>query len=245
MEAASGQHRRTGVDDDRGGKLRGRPRSRVRHRVARALLVVLVGLCAGCGSRAARFPLHVIDAVIPREGRTHAILVNGGGRPETNYQSHLQHVKGVLALLETNGVRAADIVIFSGDGADPAADLATRERFTEPDVWLLPQTTVGSTLHPLTLVDSAVDGMTLRPARKDALRAWFATDGVRLRRGDTLLFYVTDHGRKNGADLANNSIVLWGEELSVTELQVQPHRPPRPCLRPGGHEPQVPRSPRL
>lgn len=194
------------------------PRSRVRQRVARALLVVLVGLCAGCGTRAARFPLHVVDAVIPREGRTYAILVNGGGRPETNYQSHLQHVKGVLALLETNGVRAQDIVIFSGDGADPAADLATRERSTEPDFWLLPQTTVGNTLHPLTLVDSAVDGMTLRPARKDALRAWFATDGVRLRRGDTLLFYVTDHGRKNSADLANNSIVLWGEELSVTEL---------------------------
>ena len=42
---------------------------------------------------------------------------------------------------------------------------------------------------------------------------------MRLGRGDTLLFYVTDHGRRNEQDLANNKIVLWGEELSVAELR--------------------------
>jgi len=38
------------------------------------------------------------------------------------------------------------------------------------------------------------------------------------RRGDTLLFYVTDHGDKNEEDLTNNTITLWGEKLSVSEL---------------------------
>ncbi len=175
-------------------------------------------LAGGCTSGVARLPLKAVDAVIPREGRTYALLLNGGGRPAINYRSHLQHVKGVLELLRANGVRSEDIGVFSGDGADPAADLATREQTAGPEFWLIPQATVRA-LFPITYVDSVVDGVTLRPARKDALRAWFAQQGVRLRRGDTLLFYVTDHGHKNAQDLTNNTIVLWGEELTVTELR--------------------------
>src|SRR5207247_1591743 len=42
----------------------------------------------------------------------------------------------------------------------------------------------------------------------------------RLRPGDTLLVYVTDHGSKNDKDTADNRIVLWGEKesISVKEL---------------------------
>lgn len=174
-------------------------------------------LAAGCSSRVVRAPIRAMDAVIPRTGGLHAVLVNGGGRPEINYQSHLQHVKGMVELLEADGVRREDITIFSGDGADAAVDLATREHAAEADYWLIPQ---GVALRPpIVYVNSAVDGMPLHPARKDALRAWFQDQGARLRRGDTLLFYVTDHGRKNDQDLSNNTIVLWGEDLSVTELR--------------------------
>ena len=186
-----------------------------RPRVVRWVGVAL--LAAGCSSRAVRAPIRAIDAIVPHTGRTHVVLLNGGGRPETNYQSHLQHVKGMVELLETNGIRRADVTIFSGDGTDPAADLATRERASEPDSWLIPKTT--ALRPPIVYVNSSVDGIALQPARKDALRAWFQDQGAGLRRGDTLLFYVTDHGHKNANDLSNNSIVLWGEELSVTELR--------------------------
>src|SRR5262249_14603112 len=36
---------------------------------------------------------------------------------------------------------------------------------------------------------------------------------------DTLLLYVTDHGEQNKKDLANNTIVLWHESLSVDQLR--------------------------
>jgi len=174
-------------------------------------------LVAGCSSPAARAPIKAIDAIIPRTGHTYAVLLNGGGRAEINYQSHLQHVKGMAELLQANGVRREDITIFSADGADPAADLATREQPTDTDDWLIPQAT--ALRPPVVYVNSAVDGIALQPARKDALRAWFETRGVRLRRNDTLLLYVTDHGHKNAEDLSNNAIVLWGEELTVWELR--------------------------
>jgi thiol-disulfide isomerase/thioredoxin len=186
-----------------------------RRQVARWAGVLL--LVAGCSSRVVRVPIRAIDAVLPHTPRTHAVLLNGGGRPEINYQSHLQHVKGMVQLLEADGVRPQDIVIFSGDGADPKADLATRESATEAAYWLIPQTT--ALRPPIVYVNSVVDGITLHPARKDALRAWFEDSGSSLRRGDTLLFYVTDHGHKNAQDLNNNSIVLWGEDLSVAELR--------------------------
>ena len=177
----------------------------------------LLLLAAGCSSRAVRTPLRAIDAVIPHTGRTHAVLINGGGRPEINYQSHLQHVQGMVELLQADGIRREDITIFSGDGSDPAADLATREQSTEVDFWLIPQST--PLRPPIVYINSTVDGLQLQPARKEALRAWFNDQGARLRHGDTLLFYVTDHGHRNNQDLANNSIVLWGEELSVSELR--------------------------
>jgi thiol-disulfide isomerase/thioredoxin len=186
-----------------------------RRRVWRWISVLL--LVAGCSSRAARVPIRAIDAVIPRTGRTYAVLLNGGGRPQINYQSHLQHVKGMVHLLETKGVRPEDITIFSGDGADPTADLATRERSVEADYWLIPRST--ALRPPIVYVNSTVEGSKLQPARKDALRAWFEDTGAGLRRGDTLLFYVTDHGHKNATDLTNNAIVLWGEDLSVIELR--------------------------
>jgi thiol-disulfide isomerase/thioredoxin len=177
----------------------------------------IVLLAAGCSSRPMRTPIRAIDAVIPHTPHTYAVLVNGGGRPEVNYQSHLQHVQGMVELLEANGMRREDITVFSGDGSDPALDLATRERSTEADYWLIPQYT--PLRPPIVFVNSAVDGIQLQAARKDTLRAWFDTQGAGLRHGDTLLFYVTDHGHRNDQDLANNTIVLWGEELSVTELR--------------------------
>ncbi len=155
----------------------------------------------------------------PTAARVYAVLLNGGGRREINYRSHLQHVRTLVALLATAGVPRERITIFSADGDDPAADLATREDEPARGAWLLPGRVAGPLGPQIDYVSSSVDGYTLRPARLDALRAWFAADGTRLRPGDTLLFYVTDHGDKNEKDTTNNSITLWGEALSVSDLQ--------------------------
>src|SRR6185369_6294480 len=130
--------------------------------------------------------------------------------PVINFQSHLTHVRTLVDFLLANGVPADDVAIFSGDGSDPAADLATRSADHDPDAWLLPWP-IAHRLRPIRYVDSQVNGFTLHPATKAALRDWFAQNGHQLGAGDTLLLYVTDHGEQNKQDLTNNTIVLWHE----------------------------------
>ena len=155
---------------------------------------------------------------VTRLGQFKAVLINGGGKPAINFQSHLTHVRTMVDFLRANDVAANDIAIFSSDGADPAADLATRDDATEPDAWLLPGA-IAHRLRPVRTVDSTVAGFELHPATREALDAWFQSEGRQLTAGDTLLFYVTDHGEVNRQDLTNNTIVLWHESLSVSQLR--------------------------
>jgi thiol-disulfide isomerase/thioredoxin len=155
---------------------------------------------------------------VTRQGKFKAVLINGGGKPQINFQSHLTHVRQLAEFLRTHHVKAEDIAIFSSDGNDPAADLATRAVETESDAWLLPPG-LARRLRPVHDIDSSVAGFDLRPANRDALRAWFESDGRQLGAGDTLLLYVTDHGEENEKDHADNTIVLWNQSLSVSQLR--------------------------
>ncbi len=163
-------------------------------------------------------PSPVVRALDPAAARLHAVLVNGGARREMNYGSHLQHVRSMVALLDAAGVPHDRVTIFTADGDDPAADLATREPTRERGGWLLPSHVAGL-LGPIDYVNTTVDGFTLKAAKLAELKEWFDGRGRELRPGDTLLFYVTDHGEKNADDLANNTISLWGEKLPVSDLQ--------------------------
>jgi len=180
--------------------------------VAAASTVADAGSPTGAAASAA--PSAAIVA-----SRVHAVLVNGGGRREVNYRSHLEHVRTLVGILEDAGVPRAQITIFSADGENPNADLAIREDAPARGAWLLPANLAGALGPQIDYVSSSVDGHTLRPARLDRLRAWFIEEGSGLGGGDTLLFYVTDHGEKNDKDTTNNSITLWGESLSVDDLR--------------------------
>lgn len=186
------------------------------------VLLVLLLPAAGCAVHAGEPGFRAerrTGVPPPAPGRLHALLLNGGHRKEINYQSHLHHIRRAYELLREDGIPAANITIFSGDGADPAPDLATRETDDTPGFWLLPQWTQNALRAPITYVDSTVEGVTLQAAKKDALTAWFADAATRLGAGDTLLFYVTDHGERNAADERDNTISLWGETLGVNELR--------------------------
>ncbi len=190
----------------------------------RPVLLALLLLClpvAGCAVHAGASGARALEAGVPppAPGHLFAVLLNGGSRKEVNYQSHLHHVRRAYALLRDDGIPAANITVFSGDGADPAPDLATRETDDTPGFWVLPQWTQNALQPPIEYVDSTVDGVVLQAAKQETLRAWFADAATRLRPGDTLLFYVTDHGERNEKDEKDNTISLWGEKLSVTELR--------------------------
>ena len=149
-------------------------------------------------------------------------MINGGGSPGGNYQSHYLHLRQLLRLLRRSGVHADDVAVFSGDGDDPKPDMTVREAQRERDFALLEGTRLESALVlPTTLVDTKLPGVHLEPATQERITAWFEGMKGRWRPGDTLLVYVTDHGSKNADDLTDNSITLWGkkEALSVHELR--------------------------
>ncbi|MGB6854253.1 MAG: redoxin family protein, partial [Thermoanaerobaculia bacterium] len=152
-------------------------------------------------------------------GATHALLINGGSKPASNYLSHLHHLQEMVEVLEARGLPRERIHIFSADGEDGAADLAVRD--AKPSgFWLIEGTRIGKRLRPRTaLTDTQWAAVTLRPARKEALEEWFAWARMHLSPADEILLFVTDHGTKNSEDLDNGAISLWKEELSVVELK--------------------------
>lgn len=160
-----------------------------------------------------------VGAPPPPRGANFAVLINGGGRPSINFQSHLTHVQGFVDVLDRYGIPRENVVIFSGDGADPEADLATRESLEQEDFWLLTQRAQQVLRPQIEYVDSVVEGYELQPAKREAIEMWFLQNSPRFKPGDTLFFYVTDHGEINKDDLTDNTIVLWKEMMSVSELR--------------------------
>ena len=183
-----------------------------------ALAIVVLAL-GGLGAGGAARARPVEPAV--KAGQLEVLAINGGGTPAGNYQSHLLHVRELLDLLRASGVPDGRITVLSGDGADAAADMALREVQPEEDFWLLGGTRLEQPFKtPIVLENSSVPGVTLRAATRVEVGRWFATTGARLRTGDTVLLYVTDHGTKNRQDTRDNRITLWGkgESLSVSQL---------------------------
>jgi thiol-disulfide isomerase/thioredoxin len=152
---------------------------------------------------------------VPAAETLHALLINGGDTPDSNYLSHFHHLEDMVETLRRRGVPPERIDVFSADGEDPAPDLATRG-VPPADFWILEGTRVGERLRPpVKVVDSRWPGVTLHPARQADLRAWFEGPGRRLGPGDRLLVFVTDHGTPAEAGPEGAAIVLWREKLTV------------------------------
>ena len=176
-----------------------------------ALAVALAALCF--------LPATLARGADSPSGVTHALLLNGGDKPSSNYQSHLHHLEEMVELLKDRGVERKRISIFSADGEDVAADLAVRDTLPG-QFWLLDGISLGKRLKPRSeLTNTRWGGVKLYPARKAALREWFAASPERLAPGDELLLFVTDHGNGNKDDPDNGTISLWKQKLSVRELK--------------------------
>ncbi|MGH7857708.1 MAG: hypothetical protein ACREQY_10300, partial [Candidatus Binatia bacterium] len=205
------------------------PRIEIRRPPRPALLVALLASSfLGCDPRK---PLPPGPAA-SRKPALHVLMINGGATRAKNYQSHLLHLKELRSLLLEARVDPARISIFSGDGEDPADDLAVRENLPADDFWLLEGTRLDAPLRtPLTHVSSSIPVAVLEPATEASIRRWFEGAAARIRAGDTLLLYVTDHGRERG-EPPQSEITLWGEDeaLTVEELRELLELPP-PGLR--------------
>ena len=167
------------------------------------------------------------DASAEPSGRVHAVLINGGERPESNYLSHLHHLEDMVDLLRRRGIPSERIHVFSADGSDPAVDLTTRDPMPA-DFWILEGTEIGTRLRPQPrLVDTRLAEVRLHAARRQELWRWFESSSAHVRPGDRLLLFVTDHGTGDAADMENGAISLWHEKLTVRELRDMLGRLPR------------------
>jgi thiol-disulfide isomerase/thioredoxin len=207
----------------RPGRFR-RPAPAGRARIARLnrLSACLAAALVAAGATAA-FAARAREAPAPTP-RVTALLLNGGGNASANYQSHLTHLRLMVKVLREAGVPERRITILSGDGPNPAADVALRETQPEEDFWRLSGTRLEGPLKtPITYESTSVPGFSVRAATGEEIDRWFRTVGSHLVEGDTLLFYVTDHGTKNDADLTDNRITLWGRNqgLSVGALRTR------------------------
>src|SRR5438093_898539 len=155
-----------------------------------------------------------------QSGVVHALLINGGSQPASNYLSHLQHLQEMVELLRRRGVAPERIHVFSADGEDPAADLTTRDT-TPPDFWLIEDTGLGNRLKPsVQLTDTSWRAVKLHPARLADLRQWFDAAQREILPGDRLLVFVTDHGGPGRSGPGSGTISLWHEQLTVRELRL-------------------------
>jgi len=153
-------------------------------------------------------------------GVVHALLINGGAQPGSNYLSHLQHLQEMVQLLQQRGIAPGRIHVFSADGEDPAPDL-TRRSAPPADFWIIEDTNLGKRVKPaVQLVNTVWDAVKLHPARLEELRRWFDAARTEVQPGDRLLVFVTDHGgpAKNGA--GSGTISLWRENLTVREFRL-------------------------
>ena len=164
-------------------------------------------------------PLRAAEPVAPEH--LHVLMINGGGDRANNFASHLSHLRQFADLLARAHVPRDHVTVLASDGSNSAPDLAVRG--PEPEgTWLLEGTTLGDLLrHTTGFENSTLPGYSLRPATRAELRRTFAELRARLRSGDTLLVFVTDHGTSNPRDPLDNRITLWGahESLSVRGLR--------------------------
>ncbi len=157
------------------------------------------------------------------QARLHVLMLNGGGRKEQNYRSHLLHLAHAAQLLQAAGVPLENFAVFSGDGENPEPDLAVRQRQPRgKHFWLVEGTPALAWLRaPVEYQNTTLAPFKIMPATREALAEWFTAAKLRLKPGDTLFLFVTDHGTKNDKDPGNNFIMLWGHQaqLSVDELR--------------------------
>ncbi len=180
-----------------------------------------------------------VRVAVAAPGTLHALLLNGGGSANENFASHRAHLEQALALLTRAGLDREHIHVFASDGSNPGNDLAVASKSAPPDgLWLLDGTDLaGAFTPPLELANTQLDGVTIAPATRKSLNDWFSSTGRKLKAGDTLFLFVTDHGNNPSThnrtgkpvpvDPMQSRISLWGEDLTVGQMKQLLEKLPR------------------
>lgn len=149
----------------------------------------------------------------------HAVLLNGGSSPASNYYSHVLYLRMMRAALQKQGLADRDITIFASDGNSSKADQAIR---TGPSVdkvgWLFAHRRAYRMFQRKPdLINTRLKNKKLLVAKNKVFASNVKKLASNLRSKKPLLFFVTDHGTRNRREKNNQQISMWHEDLSVRD----------------------------
>lgn len=157
----------------------------------------------------------------------HAVLLNGGQKPEANFFSHLTHLKEMRKTLRRRELSDKQITIFASDGTSKQPDLLVLDAIPSELLWLFRYRPERAFFEPIPrLINSTIKGKTLHASTKWSLSDFFSVLSKSLPSGATsspkkpVFLFVTDHGERNRTwrNQRNQRISLWKESLNVWQF---------------------------
>lgn len=140
---------------------------------------------------------------------TVALLVNGAIRPGKNHPRYWNNLSLMYGTLRHLGFET--IHVLNSDGTSPAPD-----RLKRAFLAFFPYGDTEDSPRDLDLDGHEdIDG----PATRECLEASLSGTGARLRSGDRLFLFFTNHGKLRFKHGRFSAVVrLWGDEISGSEL---------------------------
>lgn len=139
-------------------------------------------------------------------GKTYGLILSGGGDPDANHYRYYDNAVKMNQALISAGVSKENVSTLYADGNEIGNN--TNMNPTSESNGLSVGLRQTESLRGQTRIDGG--------ASKASVNKYFDDLAAKVKAGDKLVFYITDHGSKD------QGVVLWnGESLSVEELQFQ------------------------
>jgi hypothetical protein len=141
-------------------------------------------------------------------GETYGVILSGGYNLENNHYRYYNNTQEMYSAFRSAGLKRDNITTLYADGAEKGADTI------RPNPW-----TLGFTNQEID-TPASLEGDGERDIKYSAtssgISATFDDLAKKVKPGDNLVFFITDHGSKY------DGIVLWnGQTYSVGDLRIQ------------------------
>jgi len=146
----------------------------------------------------------------PAVSGTWALLINGGARPKKNFWRYWNNISLMYCTLKSLGWE--NIFVLNADGLSPEPDRLVRA--------FLGYWEYGGTVDSPADLDLNGRPDILAEATKYELEKTMASIGQRMKPGDSLFIFITDHGKLGRfSGRIQPYAGLWGDRLTGSELQ--------------------------
>lgn len=189
------------------------------------------------------FAFHSFTTFAQSQGKNYAILINGGANVLSNNQRYFENVRSMYEAFRGTGIPSNQIIVLYGSGkVEDTNSASTQPQFPQmgqPQYGIYSAQTgkmipapqgigiasIESTKTTATIPSSTItldylfggekrnlDG----GANSQTIKEKFRELRGKLKEGDNVTLYITDHGEQNPE--GGSSVTLWGESMTVNEL---------------------------